>query len=92
MTYIGYNLKSDILVKLTERAFVLWKEQEDQNTPDDVQMSLRHYKAKMDENGYIRFRFWYFMQLFGPHIYMGGPELFDLNVLLVEPTLDQIEL
>ena len=47
---------------------------------------------KVDENGYSTMQLWSFMQLFGPHILMGAPNVIeDLNIYIDERDLDEVD-
>ena len=37
-------------------------------------------------HGCVRFQLWQAMHVFGPHMYLGGPNLFDMDILLEEPS------
>lgn len=46
----------------------------------------------VDENGYSTMQLWSFMQLFGPHIFMGAPNVIeDLYIYIDERDLDEVD-
>ena len=75
------NLNDDVKVRLTpegRRVFVsYWVKALERSY-------LRVPELHCDENDLSTFHLWDLMQIFGPEIYMGGPQLFEKNLVYFE--------
>lgn len=66
------NLNDKVRVKLTDRGYVSYV--------------LEHKrKPELDADGYLVAQLWVLMADFGPHLYMGGLQLFENNNLEILP-------
>ena len=46
----------------------------------------------VDEDGYSAMQLWCFIELYGPHIHMGSPNVIeDLNIYIDERDLDEVD-
>ncbi len=82
---IKFNLNWDVKVKLTDLGYQLWVEQNNRyirNFTDQDLDTVEGLKLKEDKDGYVKLHLWEFMNVFGDKTYMGGPQLFEMNVIL----------
>jgi len=95
MEHIKFNINNVVLVKLADLGYQrladLWNNFLLEN-PQAAQTlggvrSAQYYKDAADENGYTRFQAWDFMAKFGQVLYMGGPQYFDMNILIYKKHL-----
>lgn len=70
---IPFNVNSWVKVKLTPKG------KEILNTTKKFPTAL-----PVDEQGYCKFQLWVFMQYFGDSIYLGCPDMFDTNIILIK--------
>ncbi|PRY29757.1 hypothetical protein CLV58_12519 [Spirosoma oryzae] len=83
MEPIPFNLNDYLLVKLTREGYKLLAE--DHNRYSDLSFfrDPDSFAAEADENGYTKMQTWKFMNLFGSKSYIGGPHIYDTNILLL---------
>ncbi len=81
----AFNLNDYILVKFTDAGYEVLVDyhQAPGFAPHWPTRTIEQYRANVDENGYTQMQAWEFMQVFGPLVRVGGPDLFDMNVLLM---------
>lgn len=89
------NLNNYVRVKLTDHGKDIYYHQFD--------LLIEHMKArglcpispsypKVDKNGYSAMQLWCFIELYGPHIGMGKPNVIeDLNLYIDERDLDEVD-
>lgn len=78
---LEFNLNDMVSVKLTDAGRDELKKQH---------LELYKYRntipefepPKEDESGYSEWQLWDLMSKFGKKIYLGGPNMFDLNILI----------
>lgn len=83
-----FNLNSEILVKLPEKAYGVLMEYESDFT-DGCRYSIEYWKSKVDEQGYTKFQAWEFFQIFGEELYGGNWE--DYSIVLQAKDLQAFE-
>ena len=83
------NLNSPVLVKLTDHGKDVYYHQYD----DLIARGIRGLTRAMppaDENGFTMFQLWHLIQLYGEHIGMALPNVFeDICIYLDEKELEQ---
>lgn len=82
-----FNINNYIQCKLTNEGFSVYNERKNKyganETLEESIVWLNKYHAG-DKNGWFRFQMWELMSIFGSKIYMGGPNLFDLEIIIEE--------
>lgn len=75
MADIKFNINDSIKVKLKPEGVKIWKEIYTFNgkTPDG---------PRCDEDGYVRFQLWDFMQMYGPHTCIGAIPPYETEILI----------
>ena len=82
------NINNEILVRLHDAGYEHWKKKDDSVMPKEHQHTLDYYKSKADENGYVKFQAWVFIQTFGDAIEFGFRSVFDNNILIPDNSLE----
>jgi hypothetical protein len=79
------NLNDLVLVRLTTKGEWAWKKfYIDLGVNPPILETEFHYGR---DGGLFRIQLWHLMEVFGPHIHLGGEPLFDTQILLpTEPT------
>jgi hypothetical protein len=78
---VKFNVNSMVKVKLTD---IGWGILRDDRERMKKGIPTHDWSLpKPDEDGYLTYQFWCFMQLFGPHIHMGMLTPFETDILLV---------
>lgn len=79
------NMNDMVKVKLTDHGKDIYYHQHDafnmMAKPIGVKL-LEPVMPEVDTDGYTSFQLWHLMQLYGPHIRMGGPLPFDLSIVI----------
>lgn len=83
--WIRFNVNHDIKVKLTEGGYQLMADEHNRvlsTVPGFGKRDWTYYRDLADKDGYTRFQMWRFAELFGPSSYIGGPLLYETNILI----------
>ena len=80
-----FNINNYVQVKLSQKGLKCYNDYKNQyGIKENVAASLdwlnRYHKG--NKKGWYRFQLWDLMMIFGPSIYMGGPNMFDTNILI----------
>ena len=70
---IKINLNDFIKVKLTETGKEIFNHRFDDLNKKLGKEVYKNISLKVDENGYVEFQLWDFMQIYGSYMYMAGP-------------------
>ena len=87
MKFEKYNLNHKIKIKLNKSGIEILKNNR-LNLLRQIKESgvkdpaLKEYEHKPDENGYVTFQGYDFINIFGGHLILGLEAPFDLNVLI----------
>jgi len=80
---IEFNINEYIYVKLTDVGRLIHQQDHQAFVAaiPTLSASMKLYRPPaVDAEGYSKFQGWRLMQLFGPHMQLGGPNPFDLTV------------
>ena len=76
------NVNEIVWVKLTEHGKSVWKKHW-----EDLKVPAKHCELRLNWDGRARFQMWELMQVFGPAMYCGGPNVFEDNLLYFTETI-----
>lgn len=80
------NLNDWVKVKLTDHGKDIYYHQYDELNEKSVQLHGRNViepsMPKVDADGYTTFQLWCLIELYGPHMHMGRPLPFDVNIVI----------
>lgn len=88
--FVEHNLNNSIKVKLKplgEQIYRDWFKQYEQ-----YGIKVEPIPLRMDEDGWTEFQTWEFIGIFGSHVHLGMPELFETTVLIetrIETSFDE---
>ena len=90
MNYFTFNINDFIKVKLTEHGKNVYEHSNDETirkamVDGKIIRYLLPPELKYDENGYTRFQFWQFMNIFGKEIWNGSEAILESNLILMDP-------
>lgn len=74
---IKINLNDFIKVKLTETGKDIFNHRFDDLNKKLGKEVYKNISLKEDENGYVEFQLWDFMQIYGSYMYMAGPTVIN---------------
>jgi hypothetical protein len=89
--YIDFNLNDKILVKLHPIGYEHWMSKcnnvferaftvtQNESVKQHIK-GIEYFKSRENADGYISFQAWDFMNIFGESIWMGGEQMFDINI------------
>jgi len=83
--WIHFNLNSSIKVKLTDLGYQRLADINNSlcgGWTNFVTRTLSYYKDQADENGYTEFQAWDFIRKFGLANVHGGPEYYEMDILI----------
>jgi hypothetical protein len=72
--YQDFNINDFVKVKLTEKGKYIYYHQFDDMNEEILKMGgrpLEPIRLKYDDNGYVEFQMWNFMEIFGRHLCNG---------------------
>lgn len=72
---VKINLNETVKVKLTQFGKDIYMHQYDEVANKYPFLKISHPEIKVDENGYTDFTLWQFMNLYGPYMVIGEPEV-----------------
>lgn len=78
---VKFNVNSKVKVKLTDKGWDILRADRER-----MQKLVPTHDWKLptpDEDGYLTYQMWTFMQMFGPHITMGMMPPFETDIFLV---------
>ena len=81
MSDIKFNINSFVKVKLTDAGRIELKRQHD--TLRSKHPTIAKYVYPIETNGWSKWQLWSLMSKLGHLIYMGGPSMFDSNIIIV---------
>ena len=70
-----FNVNDYVSVRLTD---------EGRKIAEDWYWIAPSFKVEEDEEGFSKWQLWNLMQIFGQHLYLGGPMPFDSQIVLAE--------
>lgn len=82
-----FNINDYIQVKLTREGFRVYNDEKNKYGIKETLAESKKWLNKYhrgNRKGWFRFQMWELMSIFGPKIYMGGPNLFDLEIIIEE--------
>lgn len=89
------NLNHFVKVKFTDHGKDIFYHQYDEHNKLMKQRGIKPIVPiypKVDENGYSSMQLWRFINLYGPHIFMGAPNVIeDLYIYIDERDLDEVD-
>lgn len=81
-----YNINRMIKVKLTEHGKAILDQEEARITNMLKNLNFsdadNYSSYPEDEDGYIKFQLWAFMNIFGSHFYLGYPQVIKNNEII----------
>jgi hypothetical protein len=81
MKKIEFNFNDYVRVKLTQHGREVHRQNHDNLFKDNP--SVCEYRPPVDNpEGWSRWQIWELMQQFGPHIYMGGKNCFEMTGII----------
>lgn len=86
------NINCSVFVKLTEKGFIHWQTKENEifERMELYKNPLEYYQKKADNNGFVKFQIWHFMQIFGNSIKILDNTIFSTDIYFYEKELEQI--
>ena len=72
---VKINLNETIKVKLTQFGKDIYTHQYDEIAKKYPLLKISRPEIRIDENGYTEFTLWQFMNLYGPYMEIGEPEV-----------------
>lgn len=91
MNQFLFNLNQHIKVKLTPLGYYRLAELHNEfigRIPHWERRDWKYYEEHADKDGYTEFRMWDFMNKFGDVTTLGGPDYFDVKIIIEEQTLE----
>lgn len=84
MADIAFNINQHVKVKINERGFEYWKQQDDAILPVQHQKAIEHYRNKADRDGYVKMQMHHLMNIFGDicSISQFDNNIFDPNIIV----------
>jgi hypothetical protein len=79
-----FNLNDVVLVKLKPDGFIHYHKKYNEHLPSRLRKSLKEIRLTANEDGYVKFMFWEFMQMFGETIAFGYSPIFETTILIKE--------
>ncbi len=77
-----FNINDDLFVKLTDYGYDIWLKYKYFNYKG-ITTTIEKLKEKEDEDGYVRFQAWCFMEIFGTRMGMGFEQIIENNIILL---------
>ena len=85
---IPFNMNQTVKVKLRGEGMDIMreinKELSERLKSVGVVQGLSDYEPNLDDQGYVNFQLWTFMEIFGKHIGFGKEQPFELDVIFVK--------
>lgn len=78
------NINQDAYVKLTNHGKQVHKDYHDELLKEYPHYDYQIYRPKEDEEGWSQFHLWELMSIFGPKMWHGSENCFDLNIKIEE--------
>lgn len=81
-----FNVNNYVRVKLTEEGRQILRDEYAKRAaqhPADY-FGWSYVEPVADQEGYVRFQLWSFMQKFGPHMHLGMKMPFDAEIDIIE--------
>lgn len=72
---VKINLNEMVKVRLTQFGKDIYIHQYDEVLNKYPLLKISRPEIKVDENGYTKFILWEFIELYGPYMTIGGPEV-----------------
>lgn len=86
---LKFNINHSVFVKLNREGYEIWMNYYNNCFITDFhRKSIDYYINKSDENGYVKFQTWEFMQIFGNDIIMGRQTPFHTDVFFYAKELE----
>ena len=82
---VEFNLNEMVRIKLTEKALQIHRQDFDDFVRETGLKDMFYLPPLMDKDGWHKEQLWQLMRLYGPHMYNGGPVLFEkLTIQIVK--------
>lgn len=89
MSMVPFNINENVRVRLKDRGHAILKARHDDLLRRWPQAS-DYVPPKVDADGWSQFQLWSLMEIFGPHMFLGGDPPFETTIEFKSP--DEIRL
>ena len=79
---LRFNINETVHVRLTDRGRAIHRQEFDDLSTQFPNCGLTYSPPREDADGWSEWQLWHLMEMFGPHIHLGGEQPFETNIVI----------